>query len=93
MSLRAVSVRDGPLRYSAFVSRHRWIYRIMALAQLALLRLPVPISSRLIGFICRGPLRGRMLSGYVRFADPRAIIPLPAAPCRSAEQPFLAAAR
>ncbi|MBI4735260.1 MAG: NAD(P)/FAD-dependent oxidoreductase [candidate division NC10 bacterium] len=70
-------LEQGYLRYRQFVSRHRWMYRVMALSQLALLRLPVPISSRLIGLICREPLRGRILPGYVRFADPRALIPLP----------------
>jgi len=80
------------LRYREFVNRHRWMYRSMALAQLGLLRLPVPLSSRLIGLICREPLRGRVLPGYVRFADPRALIPLPAAPCRSAGGLLLAAA-
>ncbi len=88
-----LSLTEGLLRYREFVSRHRWMYRVMALAQLALLRLPVPLSSRLIGLICREQLRGRILPGYVRFADPHALIPLPAAPGRSAEKPLLAATR
>lgn len=88
-----LSLRKGLLRYRQFVRRHRRMYRIMSLAQLALLRLPVKVSSRLIGLICREPLRGRILPGYVRFADPRALIPLPAAPDRSGEQTLLAAAR
>jgi flavin-dependent dehydrogenase len=90
---RRLSLREGLLRYREFVSRHRWMYRIMTLAQLALVRLPVPLSSRLIGLICREPLRGRILPGYVRFADPRALIPPPAAPCQLAENSVLAAAR
>ncbi len=87
-----LSLTEGLLRYREFINRHRWMYRIMALAQLALLRLPVPLSSRLIGLICREPLRGRILPGYVRFADPRALIPL-ASPARQRTKgcPILAA--
>jgi flavin-dependent dehydrogenase len=70
-----LSLKGGLLRYRQFVSRHRWMYRVMALAQLALLRLPVPISSRLIGLLCREALRTRILGGYVRFADPGALVP------------------
>lgn len=87
-----VSLGDGLRRYREFVNRHRWMYRIMTLSQLALLRLPVRTSSRLIGLICREPLRGRVLPAYVRFADPRALIPLPAAPGRPAAEPLPAAA-
>ncbi|HWT82630.1 MAG TPA: NAD(P)/FAD-dependent oxidoreductase [Candidatus Methylomirabilis sp.] len=87
-----LSLREGLLRYREFVSRHLWMYQVMALAQLALLRLPVTLSSRLIGLVCREPLRGRIFPGYVRFADPRALIPLPAAPHRPAEQAILAGA-
>jgi flavin-dependent dehydrogenase len=68
---------QGRRRYREFVARHRWMYRVMALSQLALLRLPVALSSRLIGLICREPLRTCILGGYVRFADPRALIPPP----------------
>jgi len=71
-----LSLKEGLLRYREFVGRHRWMYRVMALSQLALLRLPVPVSSRLIGQICREPLRSRILPGYVRFADPRVLLPL-----------------
>ncbi len=88
----SLSLREGLHRYRQFVLRHRWMYRIMSLSQLALLRLPVPVSSRLIGLICREPLRGRVLPGYVRFADPQALIPLPAAPRRMASEPHLTAA-
>lgn len=70
-----LSLEQGLLRYRQFVSRHRWMYRVMALSQLALLRLPIPVSNRAIGLICREPLRRRLLSGYVRFADPRALVP------------------
>jgi flavin-dependent dehydrogenase len=71
-----LSLERGLLRYGQFVGRHRWMYRVMALSQLALLRLPVAVSSRLIGLICREPLRSRILPGYVRFADPRVLLPL-----------------
>ncbi|HSC70208.1 MAG TPA: NAD(P)/FAD-dependent oxidoreductase [Candidatus Methylomirabilis sp.] len=70
-----LSLEEGLLRYREFVGRHRWMYRVMSLSQLALLRLPVPVSSRLIGLICRDPLRSRLLPGYVRVADPHAMIP------------------
>ena len=88
-----LSLREGLLCYCEFVSRHRWMYRVMALSQLALLRLPIPVSSRLIGLICREPMRRRLLGGYVRFVDPQALIPLPTAPRRTARGPVLVAAR
>lgn len=88
-----LSLMEGMLRYRQFVSRHRWMYRVMALSQLALIRLPVPISSRLICLICREPLRGRILPGYVRFADPRALIPLPSAERCPATESLLVAAQ
>jgi len=70
------SLREGLLHYRRFVRRHGWMYRVMTLTQHALLRLPLAISSRLIGQICREPLRSRILPGYVRFADPRVLLPL-----------------
>lgn len=88
-----LSLREGLMRYHQFVARHRWMYRIMSLSQLALLRLPVGISSRLIGLICREPLRGRILPGYVRFADPRALIPLPPTEQRAVRESLLVTAR
>ena len=88
-----LSLEQGLLRYCEFVGRHRWMYRVMALSQLALLRLPVALSSRLIGLICREPMRRRLLGGYVRFVDPQALIPLPTAPRRTARGPVLVAAR
>lgn len=86
-------LKEGLLRYREFLNRHRWMHRVMTLAQLALLRLPVPLSSHLIGRMCREPLRRRLLRGYVRLADPQELIPLPAAPRRSAEKPLPAAVR
>lgn len=87
-----LSLEQGLLRYRRFVSRHRWMYRVMALSQLALLRLPVALSSRLIGLICREPLRSRILPGYVRFADPCTLIPLPPVVRQTANRPLVLAA-
>jgi flavin-dependent dehydrogenase len=87
-----LSLKEGLLRYREFVGRHRWMYRVMALSQLALLRLPVAVSSRLIGLICREPLRSRILPGYVRFADPRALTPLVPGVIRATEGSLILAA-
>lgn len=83
-----LTLREGLLRYRRFVRRHAWMYRVMALAQLGLLRLPVWLSSRAIAMVCREPLRTRVLRGYLGFADAANFVPCAhPAPSREVDDP------
>lgn len=71
-----ISVKEGLQAYENFVRTHRWLYRVLRLAQELLVKLPPAAGRGLLLLACKDLSLSYILPRYIGFADTHFLKPL-----------------